>query len=204
MDRGGREPRDQGEQVKLTARIATTFETAGARQDDNGRAAVPSVSRNAEGTGARSGPLARAAMLLASVALLFGVAAPAANAATATDSYGYLTSFGSGVAYTLFNSPYNAVAIDGGTGNIVVSEQSGDGGPRVLVYAPDPLAGGVPLTTVDTYGLGHYFPGDVAVDQADGALYVMDAAALRVHRFLSDGAPVPTYTEDLSYSMAPG
>jgi DNA-binding beta-propeller fold protein YncE len=192
--------------VKLKARIATIFEIAGNRQDGRGRAATPAVSRGAKGTGARRSRslLALLATLFASVALLLGVVVPAADAATATDSYGYLASFGSG-HYGTFQTQYNAVTVDGSTGNVLVGEDRTDftpegPGQRVLVYSPDPTAGGTLLTTLDV-GPTNYYPNSVAVDQSDGALYLWSDFG-SVHRFLSDGAPVPTYTEDLSYAPA--
>ncbi len=145
------------------------------------------------------------ATVLASVALLLGVAAPPASAATATDSYGYLTSFGSGESSGSYAAQYNAVTVDGGTGNILVAEQNqGGGGPgqRVMVYSPDPAAGGTLLTILDVGG-PNYYPNSVAFDQSGGALYFSSFGNI-VHRFLSDGAPVPTYTEDMSYAMAAG
>jgi hypothetical protein len=171
--------------VKPTPRIATMSGTLGARR-----------SRS---------PLALAATLLASVALLLAVATPAANAATATDSYGYLTSFGDTEAFYL-HPTFNVIAADESTGNIFVAEEVN---PQlrpvaesvVQVYSPDPTLGGVPLATLDTTGLG-YIPFAVAIDQANGAIYILDdgGSPSRIAKFVSDGAPVPTYTEDPSFS----
>jgi hypothetical protein len=164
-------------QVKLTPRIATMSGTLGARR-----------SRS---------PLALAATLCASVALLLGVAAPAANAATPIDSYGYLTSFGDGGGFS-FGQQNDAVAVDGGTGNIMFAEtvdDFGGGVGAVHIYAPDSAAGGVPLTSADLPSL----PLGIAVDQADGSLYIF-SADIGLTRYHSDGAAVPTYTLDSSFA----
>jgi hypothetical protein len=134
---------------------------------------------------------------------LLGVAAPAANAATPIDSYGYLATFGDGTGYPLV-AEHNAVAVDGSTGNILVAEAISDGGGgagAVQIYAPDSAAGGVPLTSAVLSALpfsSNPFPYDVAVDQADGSMYVSTTDGL--FRFVSDGAAVPTYTFDASFA----
>jgi len=188
--------------VKLTARIATTFGTSGASQKDNGRAAMRSASRVAEGNGARSGrhPLALMATLFASVALMLGVVAPAASAATPIDSYGYLATFGDGGGI-FFNPQFNAVAVDGSTGNILVAETVDPTGlyGAAQIYSPDSAAGGMPLVSAELSSL----PFDVAVDQLDGSMYILTDTGI-VQRYLSDGAPVPTYTLDPSFASAPG
>src|SRR4051794_39358681 len=97
----GTQGKERDLQVKLTPRIATMSGPLGARS-------------------LRS-PLALAATLCAGVALMLGVVAPAANAATATDSYGYFATFGDGEGLN-FGSQFNAMAIDGSTGNIFVAE----------------------------------------------------------------------------------
>lgn len=74
------------------------------------------------------------------------------------------------------------------------------GGPGVVVFAPDAAAGGVLLTGVSTPS--QPAPSDVVVDPADGDLFVADALFDgHVRRYVSDGAPVPTYTEDPAFSV---
>jgi hypothetical protein len=183
--------------VKLTARIATMFETAGVRRNGNGRAATPSTLGGGEGTGARSGRSlnALAGALLASAALLLALTAPPANAATATDSYGYLTSFGSAEARQI-EPAFNAITTDQTTGNILITEGNLQ---RIQIYSPDPTLGGVPLANLNVEAAG-YIPSSVAFDQSDGALYLLTFSPNRIVKFVSDGAPVPTYSEDTSFS----
>lgn len=158
--------------MKLTPRIASMSGTLGAR-------------------GPRS-PLALAATLCASVALLLGIAAPGASAATPIDSYGYLATFGDGEGFASAQQS-NAVAIDPSTGNILVAEEySGS----VRIYSPDSAKGGVPLTSAGTSG----FPNGIAVDPVNGSLYAVGAYGFT--RYQPDGAPVPTYTLDPTFAPA--
>jgi hypothetical protein len=161
---------------------------------------IRGASGDAKGTGARSrrSPLALAVTLVASVALLVGVEAPAANAAAAIPSYGYLASFG-GTAFSTTNQ-FNAVAVDENTGDIFVApmfDQGNGGKTDIKVFSPDPTVGGVPLTTVEVGG-GKIVVA-VAIDQSDGSLYAYDLASMRVYKYVSDGAAVPTYTLDPSF-----
>jgi hypothetical protein len=134
--------------------------------------------------------------------MLVAVAAPAATAATAataSDSYGYLATFGDGAGFGGFGvQQYNAVAVDGDTGNIMAAEtvaEFGGGEPAVQIYSPDPAVGGVPLTSSV---FPSRFPYDIAVDQGNGLLYVSSNQGLA--RYVSDRAPVPTYTLDSSFA----
>jgi hypothetical protein len=72
--------------VKLTARIATMFGTSGARQNDAGRAAARSISRDGDGSGAPSGRRVRSlgATLALAICAFAASAAPASAATTAT------------------------------------------------------------------------------------------------------------------------
>jgi hypothetical protein len=184
--------------VKASARFVSTVNGYGFGRGEVG-AATLSASRDAKGIGARSGRslLALVATLLASAALLLGVAPPLATAATATDSYGYLTSFGDTEAGQ-FHPAFNILAADQSTGNVFAAEITGPF-QGVKVYAPDPTLGGMPLTALNLEGAS-YYPSAVAIDQTDGALYILDDGLMRIARFVSDGAPVPTYTEDPSFS----
>jgi hypothetical protein len=136
-------------------------------------------------------------------ALLLLILTPtAAKAATASSSYGDLASFGSGLSVSQPDAQYNAVAVEQSTGNILVAEPNY---PQVQVYAPDPVSGGVPLTILTPpYNGGYNLTSELAVDQVSGALYVYDDGFKTVHRFLSDGAPVPIYTDDPSFAPPGG
>ena len=167
--------------MKLTARIATTFETGGA--------------------GARSGrsPLALAATLCASVALLLAVAAPAATAATATDSYGYLAEFGSGELRGFFstNGTFAPIAVDSHGNILVASSWPESPGESITVFEPDAAAGGTPLTKV----LLGSFPADIAIDPSNDSIYVRQGMGVPIHRYLSDGNSTPTYSLDPSFEV---
>ncbi len=147
---------------------------------------------------------ARAWFIAGVAAAVLAFIAPAAGAATASSSYGYLASFGSAAAMP-YNPQYNSVAVDGSGGNILVAEiinlvtQS----PTLQVYSPDPAAGGVPLTSIDLNAAG-VLPVNIAVDPGNGSVYVIDDSTKAIHRLLSDGAPVPTYTPDSSFASPPG
>jgi hypothetical protein len=139
-------------------------------------------------------------MLLASVALLLASAAPVASAApTAIPGYGYLTSFGGGELSA--GQAGAAVSVDGSTGNIIVGNTDF---LSIQVYAPDTAAGGTPLTSfsVET-PTGSGRPGATAVDPTTGAIYFLEEGTeTDARRFVSDGAPTPTYTEDLGFDPA--
>jgi hypothetical protein len=191
--------------VKLTARIATTFETAGTRQDGNGRAAMPHVSHGAEGTGARSGPLALAATLFASIGLLLALVPSAASAApTPQSGYGYLgTEFGAGETSGYFGATNNPIALDS-HGNIFLDDELGG---RVVVFAPDPSAGGTFLTAIPQSGVCG-LPLNVAIDPGDDVLYVQEEVGFGcgapLRRYVSSGTPTPTYTLDASFAVPSG
>jgi hypothetical protein len=188
--------------VKASARFVSTVDRFGFGPSKVGGAATRSTSHDTKGIGAHSSrsALALASTLFASVALLLGAAAPAAPAATATDSYGYLSTFGDGTGQH-YRSQYNAVAVDGSTGNIFVAETIDGTGEEgaVQIYSPDLAAGGMPLTSVALPVL----PLDIALNQADGSMYILSVAG-PIDRYLSDGAPVPTYTLDPSFSPPSG
>lgn len=134
--------------------------------------------------------------------LLSFFAASATAAPSASDTLVLKATFGGGVGGgegefakpEYFSS--NGVAIEPGTGNIVVIDETNS---RFQVFAPDPTVGGTFLASVATA----VQPVSVAVDPGTGAVYVGDKAGV-VTRYLSDGAPVPTYTADPSFSPPPG
>ncbi len=144
-----------------------------------------------------------AAVLACLSVLALGIFATGARAATTTDSYGYLASFGSIDPFQESILQHNAVAIDG-AGNIFTPQDTP--GVGVGVYAPDPSLGGTSLTTISTATAaaegGLALATDVAVDPASGAVYFL-AAGGGVFRFVSDGQPTPTYTQDLNFAPPP-
>jgi hypothetical protein len=188
--------------VKASARFVSNVNRFGFGRGKVGRAATPAASRDAKGTSARSGPLALAVTLLASLALLLAIAAPAANAApVAVSGYGHLEGADFEAGRPIFSAA-NPLAVDS-NGNIFVADEHSERSDSTNVFAPDPTLGGVPLTTAP----GLYKP-DIAIDLSNDALYTQDDLQLfgegKVHRYLSDGNPTPTYTLDPSFEVPAG
>lgn len=160
-------------------------------------AKAPSTG-STNGASGRMRPHPFAAASVACVALLFAIFAPVASAApTATQGLGYLTSFGGGEF--LPGQAAAAVSVDGSTGNIIVANSELR---SVLVFAPDTAAGGTLLTSfsVET-PTGQGVPGATAVDSTTGALYILESATADiVRRYVSNGAPTPTYTLDSGFN----
>jgi hypothetical protein len=119
---------------------------------------------------------------------------PMANAATPIDSYAYYTSFGDGLSGHGVDA-FNGVTVEASTGNILVAE-----GPSVSVsvYAPDPTLGGVPLTRFQDPGFRE--GANLASDPSNGSLYVVDGSFGGITKWVSDGAPTPTYSVDNTFS----
>jgi hypothetical protein len=196
--------------VKASARFVSTVNRFGFGCSKVGRAATPFASNSAKGTGARSSrhPLALATTLLASVAVVFAVAAPAASAApTAQLGYGYLTTgeFGAGELHgLLIGATSNPIALDS-HGNVLIADQAGGepafnpGLETLALFAPDPTLGGTPLTKQPLPGTE--YPTDIAVDPGTDALYVQGLFSPTIKRYLSDGNPTPTYTLDPSFEV---
>ncbi len=136
------------------------------------------------------------------VALLGGLSS-AANAATPASSYKLGGLFGPGGGSS---NGVSDIAQSPATGNIFFAEWNQT---RVGVYSADAAAGGVPLTDFDALSPSGIDAQDIAVDPANDAVYIADTIiGLGVGRFLSDGAPTPTYTFDSSFTpsgfAAPG
>lgn len=141
----------------------------------------------------RTRPRGFAAASIACVALLFAIFAPAASAApTANPGLGYLTSFGGG-EFVPIGQAASSVAVDGSTGNIIVANGFFQ---TVVVFAPDSVAGGTLLTSFE-YGDA---PTSTAVDSTTGAIYMESEFSDAVTRWVSDGAPTPTYTLDPGFN----
>jgi hypothetical protein len=97
-----------------------------------------------------------------------------------------------------FGGDPGQVAVDDATGDILTADPVNN---RVLVLAPDTSPGGTATTLTEFPAVA---PFGVAVDQTSHAVYVSeDAPSNRVERFVSDGAPVPTYTFDPSFVAVP-
>jgi hypothetical protein len=86
------------------------------------------------------------------------------------------------------------VAVDDATGNIFTADP---GHSKVFVLAPD-VSPGATATVLTQFAAPS--PYGVAVDQSTHAVYVTEGPpSNRVERFVSDGAPTPTYTVDPSF-----
>ena len=139
---------------------------------------------------------AKAASVVVSLAmLLLAAAVPAALAApTATTAWVYKTSFGSGELASVLSVPTNGLAIEADTGNILAPVELSQ---EVRVFAPDDSLGGTPFTQFSTSG----HPVNIATDGETGAIYVNEQVfGTGSYRYLSDGAPTPTYTLDPDFA----
>lgn len=131
-------------------------------------------------------------MLLASSML--GLVASSAHGATAGTAYGPDVSFGGGSIS--FTTQREGLAVQQSTGNIFVA-QNGLG--TFAIYAPDPVSGGTSITNAT----GGPSPSHIAVDPVDASIYSFDVFG-PLTKYVSDGAPVPTYTADPFFSAPPG
>jgi hypothetical protein len=132
---------------------------------------------------------------LAGTLVMVSLLTPRADAATPINSYAFTTSFGDGLnSYTV--SAYNGLTMEASTGNIFVAEAGSPNCCSVSVYAPDATLGGVPLTTFDDGGTGT----NIASDPSNGSLYIVNGLFGGLTKWLSDGAPTPTYTIDNTFS----
>lgn len=137
---------------------------------------------------------AKAASVLVSAAmLLLGIVASAASAApSATTAWVYQSTFGAGDIANAGSYPGTGLALEGGSGNILVTNPAG----QVNVYAPDAVLGGTPLTTFPAPN-----PFNIAVDRSTGAVYAnAQVPDTEFQRYLTDGAPIPTYTLDPDFA----
>ena len=133
---------------------------------------------------------------LLGLAALFALLAPTSQAAVeATRTYAPEAFFGGqGAEPGQFDHP-GQIAIEAGTGNLLVAD-TGNG--RVQVFSTDAAGNPSFLTTL---GAGILVtPVGIAVDPATGAIYVSDSGAGQVFRFTSDGAATPTYTVDPTFT----
>jgi hypothetical protein len=134
---------------------------------------------------------AAAAATVLGLWLLVG-AAKASAAPTVPSAYAYSHSFADEGQLNHPNSG-GSVAVEPGTGNVLVADASNT---MVEVFAPGSAPSDPPLTQF-AEGI---FATAIAVDQDSGAIYVEDSVFGSLTRWTSDGAAVPTYTQDPSYS----
>jgi DNA-binding beta-propeller fold protein YncE len=122
--------------------------------------------------------------ILGALAGLMALAVPAALAApVATHTYAMVGEFEGP-----FSGPEH-VAVEPGTGNILVTDpQNG----LVDVLKSDTSV----LTSLNTGGA----PYGIAIDQASGAIYVSNFGTGKITRYVSDGAPTPSYTVDGTFT----
>jgi hypothetical protein len=148
-------------------------------------------SRDFDGSGAPAIRRIRAfAAPLAVAAVLVGLTAGSAQAATPVDAFGYKVDFGGGGFF--FTPGTTALAVQQGSGNIFFGDQ---GSGSVYIDSPDSDAGGVALTSFSPFGLAGLGPQNIAVDSSDGTVYVADTFyGNGVAKLDSDGAPTPTYS----------
>lgn len=124
--------------------------------------------------------------------LLLGIGAPVASAAPeAKPGWSLKANFGSSIPF--IETQRTPIAVDG-SGNIFGTNEN-DG--LILIYSgPD---GGTLLTQFSTAG-GNLVR-NVAVDVNDGTVYADEAFEGGTRRYVSDGAPTPTYSVDPSFGV---
>jgi DNA-binding beta-propeller fold protein YncE len=83
------------------------------------------------------------------------------------------------------------IAVEPGSGNVLVADVFNG----VKVFAPGSGQSDPPLTTFYAGASGF-----IAIDQASGAIYLLDQYGGTLTRWTSDGAPVPTYTQDMGFA----
>jgi len=141
---------------------------------------------------------AAVAMFLLAMVILLGIGAPVASAAPeAGPGWAYKASFGE-LAGFYFETPRSPIAVDA-AGNIFAVDQNQG---SVSIFAPT-ADGGVPLATIST---PESAVRNVAVDPSDATAYVDQNffGAAVVRRYVSDGAPTPTYSVDPSFEVPQG
>ena len=156
----------QGEQVNLTARLATIFRASGGSQGDaSAAAATPCASHPAKGSGARSPALTRIRLAIALTATLAALLLACCAQALATTGHGFAGSFGGpGAGAGQFLFPPSGVGI-GLAGEVFVAD-SGD----VRIQRFD--ATGTFQSVISLEGF-ESSPGAIAVDSAPaGGVYI--------------------------------
>jgi DNA-binding beta-propeller fold protein YncE len=131
-----------------------------------------------------------ASMLALAILSALALVAPMANAAAPIDSYAYFTTFGEGGSQET-GPTANGIAVEGSTGRIFVPVL-GEDGPRLLVFSPDQIAGGILLADQEGWLK------NVASDPSNGSIYAVGPFG-EVVKLISDGAPTPTYSQDPAF-----
>jgi hypothetical protein len=135
--------------------------------------------------------LVRALWLCAALLAALAVIAVAATSASAATGFEHVGAFSEGSADGA-TSHNKRIAVELSSGNVFKTDTVLD---QVTVYAPTETAA-VELTA---FGAGDLTdPFGVAVDQASGDVYVSDDH--HVVKYVSDGAPVPTFTKDVGFA----
>lgn len=120
-----------------------------------------------------------------------------ARSATASSSYGYLTTFGNDSGISGGGPGVTGVGVAQATGNILVSRREG---AAVDVFAPDVAGGGSQLGSVD---VGPH-PGsaeNIAVDPVDDALYASETVfGSGIAKYVSDHGSPPVYSYESTFS----
>jgi hypothetical protein len=144
----------------------------------------------------KSRSLGFAGAAIALLCALLAVAPAAFAAPAATTAYAYSTSFGAGeIALPV------GLQIDNASGNLLLGETGSGASGRIVIYEPDALLGGTPVGEWSFPGIN---PGPIAYDSSAGVLYAEGPSpahfgAVIVERYVSDGAPVPTFTKDPNF-----
>jgi hypothetical protein len=135
--------------------------------------------------------LKKSLALISSLTVLLALGAVSASAETSYEPSGsFAITTGSGDGEVV--EPRDD-AVRTATSEVFVVDQ---GNNRVQVFAPD---GAGSATYVTQFGTGVLnTPLGIAIDQASGAVYVSDANG--VLKFTSDGLPVPTFTQDITFA----
>jgi hypothetical protein len=170
--------------VKPMARIATMTRSSGNGQNDTGRAATPSVSLRAKGTGAPA--TARIALLSALLAIT--ALAAFASPALAIKSHAFASSVSTGDG----SSP-GGLAVDQTNGVLYVADHAGGG----VVHKYDATGAPADFSALASPTLGTFSynsnVAQLAVDASGGAnnrhLYVTDSGNTAVRAFDATGAP---------------
>ncbi|HSS43166.1 MAG TPA: hypothetical protein VLK37_11535 [Solirubrobacterales bacterium] len=154
-------------------------------------AATASAGSSKEGNGNTFSLGVLAAMLVCAAAFL-GIGAPAAGAAPeAQPGWSLQSTFGEAQG-SAFEGSQNPLAIDG-NGNIFATYQESG---RVNGYAPDE-------SSLGPYGFTNEVQ-NLAADFGEGVLYVDNLFGGPITRWVSDGAPTPTYTAAPGFSVPGG
>jgi hypothetical protein len=134
--------------------------------------------------------LAVVATLMAACLVALGLPLTAAAAPHAVSSFAYSHSFASEGQLSV-TTGIGSTVVESGSGYVLVA-----GGDSVAVYKPNAAPGG---SAIAEFAVGS-FPKSITQDSASGAIYVLGGNGT-VTRWTSDGAVVPSYTEDAGFRI---